>query len=60
VVTVRVVDNEGTSATDSDDARVTITPGPLPVGTPPKILVRTGSDSGTPLQLATGLVVAGL
>ncbi|MCA1683978.1 MAG: hypothetical protein LC708_02470, partial [Actinobacteria bacterium] len=58
VVTVRVVDNEGTSATDSDDARVTITPPPPPPPPPPpKVLVRTGADSGFPLRMASGLVV---
>jgi hypothetical protein len=57
-VTATVVDNDGTRASDTDDARISLTP----VGTPPVSppLARTGGGVGGPARLAFGLLLAGL
>ncbi len=62
-VTVIVVDNDNTSATATDDARISITPvgsPPVTAPPPPPPLPRTGSDVGGPAQLAMFLLFVGM
>ncbi len=61
IVTAVVEDNDRTRASDSDDARISITPVATPIVVqPPQQLPRTGGDSGGPTRLAMALLLAGL